>query len=141
MQSRSILRFCCVLFFEKKQSIYSINRKLLCCALIDTHANSSSTIAICNSIWNLRRYMKYDILSRAKIRRNFDELQQQQQSLLVPSKLGQARVETHQEPQVTVQALSVYIMNSIDFNINSKKLISTGSFCAVTRFYHKQKLK
>ena len=31
--------------------------------------------------------------------------QQQQHSLLVPSKLGLARVETHQEPQVTVQAL------------------------------------
>lgn len=33
-----------------------------------------------------------------------DYLQQQQQSILVPKKMGSARIETQQKPQVQVQA-------------------------------------
>ena len=50
--------------------------------------------------------------------------QQQQHSLSVPSKLGQARVKTHQEPQVTVQALpqllSKYSYSNIHLQIYPK---------------------
>ena len=46
--------------------------------------------------------------------------QQQQHSLSIPSKLGQARVETHQEPQVMVQALQQPLSKHSYSNIDLK---------------------
>ena len=42
----------------------------------------------------------------------------QQHSLSVPSKLGKARVETHQEPQVTVQPLQYLLSKQSYSNID-----------------------